>query len=107
MSKEKTPSKYRIDLCDGYYAMKDNYCYTLYNTRNKQASALHPDIDESETTDINLGYFDGFDNMLWAMVNNSVDAKALSKNKAITIKEYIQMYEEIKDKLISLTGIRV
>jgi hypothetical protein len=41
------------------------------------------------------------------MVNNSVDAKALSKNKAITIKEYIQMYEEIKDKLISLTGIRV
>ena len=82
MSKEKTPSRYRIDLCDGYYAMKDNYCYTLYNTRNKQATALHPDIDENETKDINLGYFDGFDNMLWAMVNNSVDAKALSKDNS-------------------------
>lgn len=106
MSKEKTSSRYRIDLCDGYYAIKDNYCYTLYNIRNKQASALHPDIDESETKDINLGYFDGFDNMLWAIVNNSVDAKAISKKKTITLKEYIQMYEEIKDKIISLTGIR-
>lgn len=103
---EKTPSRYRIDLCDGYYAMKDPYCYTLYNTRNKVASVLHPDVDVNETKDVVLGYYTEVSNMLWAIVENKVDAKAISKKKALTLSEYITIYENARDEVMNAVKIK-
>ena len=105
-SKEKAPSRYRVDLCDGYFAMKDPYCYTLYNTRNKQTTALKPDVDTNETVDINLGYYTEIDTMLWAVVNNEVDARVLKKKEAVTLSEYITMYQNIRDEIMSAVKIR-
>lgn len=105
--KERESSVYRIDICDGYYATKDKYCFTLYNTRNKKATAINPNVDESETVDKCLGYYTEVDSMLWAIVNNKVDAKALSKKNNIQLSEYITIYENVRDEVMNATTIKV
>lgn len=102
---DKKASRYRIDLCDGYFAMKDQYCYALYCTRNKQATVARPDVNTDETIDVNLGYYTEINSMLWAVVNNKVDAKALGKKSAIKLSEYITMYQNIRDEVMNAVKI--
>lgn len=104
---ERTSSNYRIDICDGYFCVKDKYCYTLYNTRDKKATPLNPEVKEGETTDKLLGYYTEIDSMLWAIIRNEVDAKALSKKRNLELSEYVTIYENVRDEILNLTNINV
>lgn len=103
-NKDKDNSRcYKIDICDNYFATRDNYCYTLHYIRNKIATPTRPDVDESETVDEVLGYYTDFDKMLWDVIRHEVDVQGRKKG-IVTLKEYANMFRDFENELKDIYG---
>jgi hypothetical protein len=100
---EDSVSKYKIDICDNYFALKDTYCYTLYYTRNKIATPSNPNVDKNETTNQVLGYYTDFNKMLWDVIRHRVDIGCYAKAN-VTLKEYAEMFHDFENELKDIYG---
>ncbi|RKX82589.1 MAG: hypothetical protein DRP58_10070 [Spirochaetes bacterium] len=87
----------KINLGNYIIERVDKWNITLSVTRNKQVSALHPNVDTSETTIETLGYYSNLQSTMKSLLNRSV----LDDSDTTTVHEVLEAISRV-ESLIDL-----